>query len=54
MFREIALETGRALIIVTHDNRIFKFADRIAEMEDGLVKCLRAGTAANDRGRRFL
>jgi putative ABC transport system ATP-binding protein len=45
MFREIALETGRALIIVTHDNRIFKYADRIAEMEDGKVTNLHRGAA---------
>lgn len=27
----------RALVVVTHDARIFEFADRIAEMEDGRV-----------------
>ncbi|MDR3402282.1 MAG: ABC transporter ATP-binding protein [Chthoniobacter sp.] len=27
----------RALIVVTHDSRIFEFADRIAEMEDGAI-----------------
>jgi len=27
----------RALIVVTHDSRIFRFADRIAEMEDGSI-----------------
>ena len=25
------------MIIVTHDNRIFNFADRIARMEDGRI-----------------
>lgn len=54
MFREIALENNRALIIVTHDNRIFKYADRIAEMEDGIVKRLHAGAAANDRNGTLL
>ena len=54
MFREIALESGRALIIVTHDNRIFKYADRIAEMEDGIVKCLREGVAAPGPARDLL
>ncbi len=38
LFREVALSDGRTLIIVTHDNRIFNFADRIARMEDGVVK----------------
>jgi putative ABC transport system ATP-binding protein len=28
-------EQGATLIVVTHDTRIFRFADRIAEMEDG-------------------
>jgi putative ABC transport system ATP-binding protein len=27
----------RALVIVTHDARIFEFADRIAKMDDGRV-----------------
>lgn len=37
IFREVALEHGRTLIIVTHDNRIFQFADRIAYMNDGMI-----------------
>lgn len=37
LFRDIALQSGRALIIVTHDNRIFKYADRIAQMDDGQI-----------------
>ena len=27
----------RALIVVTHDTRIFEFADRIAHMDDGKI-----------------
>ena len=37
LFREVALSDGRTLIIVTHDNRIFAFADRIARMNDGII-----------------
>jgi putative ABC transport system ATP-binding protein len=37
MMREVALDEGRALIIVTHDARIFGYADRIAQMDDGRV-----------------
>ena len=37
LLRETALGEERALIIVTHDNRIFNFADRIARMEDGRI-----------------
>ena len=39
LLKEVALQHDRALVIVTHDARIFEFADRIAEMDDGhLVK----------------
>lgn len=37
VLRETAMAEERALIIVTHDNRIFNFADRIARMEDGMI-----------------
>jgi putative ABC transport system ATP-binding protein len=37
LLRGVALKEGRALIIVTHDARIFEFADRIAKMDDGRV-----------------
>ena len=38
--RHNALSSGRSLIIVTHDNRIFNFADRIARMDDGRITLL--------------
>ena len=34
---DIALQPGRAVLVVTHDNRIFHFADRIFYMEDGRI-----------------
>lgn len=37
LLREVALGEGRALVIVTHDARIFEFADRIARMDDGRI-----------------
>jgi putative ABC transport system ATP-binding protein len=37
LLREVALGEGRSLVIVTHDARIFEFADRIAHMDDGHV-----------------
>jgi len=37
LLREIALAPGRAVVIVTHDNRIFEFADVIHRMADGRV-----------------
>jgi putative ABC transport system ATP-binding protein len=38
LMREVALDNGRALIVVTHDARIFGFADRIARMNDGRIE----------------
>jgi putative ABC transport system ATP-binding protein len=37
LLREVALASERAVIIVTHDNRIFDLADRILHMEDGRI-----------------
>jgi putative ABC transport system ATP-binding protein len=38
LMREVALGEDRALIVVTHDARIFDFADRIAKMNDGRIE----------------
>ena len=35
LFADIAIRPDRALIVVTHDSRIFDFADVITHMEDG-------------------
>ncbi|WP_009962679.1 ABC transporter ATP-binding protein [Verrucomicrobium spinosum] len=37
LFDKVAKAPGRAVIIVTHDNRIFSHADRIAQMDDGQI-----------------
>ncbi|TAL43267.1 MAG: ATP-binding cassette domain-containing protein, partial [Methylovulum sp.] len=37
LLKEVALHHDRVLVIVTHDARIFSFADRIAEMDDGHI-----------------
>jgi putative ABC transport system ATP-binding protein len=37
LLRTVAMGHGRSLIIVTHDARIFEFADRIAQMDDGQI-----------------
>lgn len=37
LFRQVARAAERAVIIVTHDNRIFSYADRIARMDDGEI-----------------
>jgi putative ABC transport system ATP-binding protein len=37
LLRQVAIQPDRAVIIVTHDNRVFDLADRILEMEDGRI-----------------
>ena len=37
MLRHSAVRPDRAVIVVTHDNRVFHFGDRIARMDDGLI-----------------
>jgi len=37
LLKTSALHPDRCVIVVSHDNRIYHFADRIAEMEDGRV-----------------
>lgn len=37
LMRKFALGQNRVLVVVTHDARIFEFADRIAWMEDGRI-----------------
>jgi putative ABC transport system ATP-binding protein len=37
LLRAVAIQPDRAVIIVTHDNRIFDLADRIIEIEDGRI-----------------
>jgi putative ABC transport system ATP-binding protein len=37
LLKDVALHQDRSLVIVTHDARIFNFADRIAEMDDGHI-----------------
>lgn len=42
LLKESACRPDRCVIVVTHDSRIFHFADRIAEMEDGVMKAVHA------------
>lgn len=37
LLKAVAMHKDRTLVIVTHDTRIFDFADRIAEMDDGHI-----------------
>jgi len=37
LLAENAVHPERAVIVVTHDNRVFHFADAIAHMDDGRI-----------------
>ena len=37
LLRSVAVQPGRGVIVVTHDSRVFEFADRIAHMNDGRI-----------------
>jgi putative ABC transport system ATP-binding protein len=37
LLRQVATGHDLSLVVVTHDARIFEFADRIAEMDDGRI-----------------
>ena len=37
LIQRIAVQPDRAVIVVTHDSRVYSFADRIASMEDGRI-----------------
>jgi putative ABC transport system ATP-binding protein len=43
LLREVASQNELSLIVVTHDQRIFEFADRIAEMDDGHIDKITSG-----------
>jgi putative ABC transport system ATP-binding protein len=38
LLREVAVQPGRAVIVVTHDSRVFPFGDRIIQLSDGCVE----------------
>ena len=42
-----ALAPDRAVIVVTHDTRIYSFADRIASMEEGRIRAVRTSPFAS-------
>jgi putative ABC transport system ATP-binding protein len=37
LLKELSHELGTTVLVVTHDNRIFHLADRIVNIEDGLI-----------------
>lgn len=37
LLKRVAVQPGRAVIVVTHDSRVFNYGDRIIEMADGRI-----------------
>jgi len=37
LLKKMTKEKGATMIVVTHDNRVYKYADRMAHMEDGKI-----------------
>jgi putative ABC transport system ATP-binding protein len=46
LLREVALGEDRAVIVVSHDNRVYKFGDRIVHMSDGRIEKVESKPAA--------
>jgi putative ABC transport system ATP-binding protein len=38
LLRRVAVQPGRSVIVVTHDNRVLEFGDRIVTMNDGRIE----------------
>ena len=51
ILKNVAAKPDRCVIIVTHDNRIFKYADRMVHMEDGRISQTQEGQAHEAQGR---
>jgi putative ABC transport system ATP-binding protein len=49
LMRRFALGKDRVLVVVTHDARIFEFADRIARMEDGRITRIEQPPSRSDQ-----
>jgi putative ABC transport system ATP-binding protein len=45
LLKRVAVQPDRAVIIVTHDNRVFRFGDRIVHMSDGVIERVEEKTA---------
>jgi putative ABC transport system ATP-binding protein len=41
LLRNVALQHDRAVIVVTHDSRVFDFGDRVVHMNDGRIEEIR-------------
>jgi putative ABC transport system ATP-binding protein len=44
LLRKVAVQPDRSVIVVTHDNRVFHFGDRVAHMDDGHITHVEANS----------
>lgn len=44
LIKRVTVQPDRAVIVVTHDNRVFDFGDRIVSMSDGMVDRIESRT----------
>jgi putative ABC transport system ATP-binding protein len=47
LLASLAVRRDRAVIVVTHDSRVFEFADRIARMDDGRITSVTSQERSN-------
>jgi putative ABC transport system ATP-binding protein len=38
LLKRVAVQPDRAVIIVTHDSRVYRYGDRIVHMSDGAIE----------------
>lgn len=50
LLRRVALQPDRAVLIVTHDNRVFEYGDRIVSMADGQIEKIETREQRSDSG----
>ena len=43
LIKDVSVKPDRAVVVVTHDSRVYDFGDRIVEMSDGAVEKVSAG-----------
>jgi putative ABC transport system ATP-binding protein len=51
LIKQVAVQPERTVIVVTHDNRVFGFGDRIVEMSDGRIERIEDGAHSPLAGR---
>ena len=50
ILKQVSSDPNRAVLVVTHDSRIYHFADRVLEMSDGRMVGDWTGTAFTEKG----